>query len=446
MVLCPLLILYAFGYIFNPIGQDITQTGLIYLSTVPSGADIYLWKSHYKYKTPASMTELQPGRYEVTLKLKGYESWTHGISVDAGKAAAFENILLIPKTWQKKTVIQEKFISLNPLDKTDFFLLAKDKHLGSYIGYDWRNSKIVPILPTGATLFNMPVISIFEHQQEPCFIAYGGSLWNRESAYIRFVNDTPEIVDITNLIQGEPMGMEWDEKDTKYIFVIYKNYVDRINIKSMAVSPKYIENVKGCGLYGNEIYIVDDKGSVGILTRDKEKIKTSSAENQFGCQLLEKSDFWKINILRKDVLLFMGKQGQLAANVAPYELTKNGVKGFKFYENKGKLLFWTNKSIGMADFKANEDSALFKTDVILKTIYNKGEDITNCFLIDETHVVFGDYNNLYLLEIEPQGEHHVKFICKIQKNSSIFYSNEKGVVYYLDSQTGYLNFIEVIPI
>lgn len=445
MVLCPLLILYAFGYIFNPIKQEITQTGLIYLSTTPPGANIYLWKSRYKHKTPASITELKPGKYEITLKLKRYKSWMHSISVDAEKAAAFEDILLIPKTWQKKAIIQEKFISLNPLDKADFFLLAKDKNLGSYICYDWRNNKITPILPTSADLFDMPVISIFEHQKEPRFIVYGGSLWNKESAYIRFINGSLEIVDITNLIQGEPIGMVWDEKDKNDIFMVYKNYVNRINIKSMTVSPRYIENIKGCGLYGNWIYTVDNKGSINMLTMGKEKIKTLSAEKQLGYQLLEKSDFWKISILWKDIFLFMGKQGQLVVNVAPYELSKNGAKGFKLYENKRKLLFWKNKSIGIADFKLNGGSSLFKTDVIVKTIYDEGENITNCFLIDERHIVFCDYNKLYLLEVEPQGEHHIELICEIQKNSSIFYSNEKRSIYYLDSQTGYLNLIEVIP-
>ena len=43
IVFCPLVVLYAFGYIFKPQSEEVVvKTGIIYLSTAPAGASIYV--------------------------------------------------------------------------------------------------------------------------------------------------------------------------------------------------------------------------------------------------------------------------------------------------------------------------------------------------------------------------------------------------------------------
>ena len=97
LILCPLLILYSLGYIFNPQNKEIVQTGVIYLSSLPSDADIFLEKSHYIHATPSMIEELLPGDYTITLKSEGYKDWVENVTVEAGKAISFNNILLIPE-------------------------------------------------------------------------------------------------------------------------------------------------------------------------------------------------------------------------------------------------------------------------------------------------------------------------------------------------------------
>lgn len=102
LILCPFLIFYSLGYIFNPLEKALTQTGLISISTLPQGAEIYLGNSRYIKRTPAVIDELLPGRFSIILKLKleGYKPWTHRVRVEPGRAVAFENILLIPQRWK----------------------------------------------------------------------------------------------------------------------------------------------------------------------------------------------------------------------------------------------------------------------------------------------------------------------------------------------------------
>lgn len=52
IVLCPLIILYAFGYIFTPdTERNITKTGVVYVATSPPGATVYVNKEIFPNKT-----------------------------------------------------------------------------------------------------------------------------------------------------------------------------------------------------------------------------------------------------------------------------------------------------------------------------------------------------------------------------------------------------------
>src|SRR3989339_88687 len=95
-VLCPLLILYSLGYAYSPIRGEWARTGVLKLSTLPHGAEIFLEKSRFTHQTPAAIEELLPGDYTITLRKKGYKVWTQRVSIEAGKATAYEKIVLIP--------------------------------------------------------------------------------------------------------------------------------------------------------------------------------------------------------------------------------------------------------------------------------------------------------------------------------------------------------------
>jgi hypothetical protein len=65
-------------------------------------------------------------------------------------------------------------------------------------------------------------------------------------------------------------------------------------------------------------------------------------------------------------------------------------------------------------------------------------------MLDDTHLIFNDNDQIFLLEVEPQGSHHVEFIANLKKNSALFYANGSGSVYYLD-EAGRLEKIQLMP-
>ncbi|MCM8796262.1 MAG: PEGA domain-containing protein [Candidatus Omnitrophica bacterium] len=92
----PFLVSFALGYKFDFHTLRFTKTGLISIKTQPANADIYLAGRLWKEKSPTTITELLPGRYNVKIELTGYYPWEGEVIVYAGQVSRLEKITLFP--------------------------------------------------------------------------------------------------------------------------------------------------------------------------------------------------------------------------------------------------------------------------------------------------------------------------------------------------------------
>lgn len=92
----PYILSYSLGYKFNFRALRFIKTGLIVLKTQPSEAQVYLDGKLLKDKTPLTISELLPGKYNLLVKLEKYYPWNIDINVQAGKVFRFEEIILFP--------------------------------------------------------------------------------------------------------------------------------------------------------------------------------------------------------------------------------------------------------------------------------------------------------------------------------------------------------------
>lgn len=92
----PFILSFALGYKFNMRTFKFTKTGLLALKTQPQGAAIYLDGRLLNEKTPATIYELLPGKYNIRLELEKYYPWLGEVFVDAGKVLRLEKIILFP--------------------------------------------------------------------------------------------------------------------------------------------------------------------------------------------------------------------------------------------------------------------------------------------------------------------------------------------------------------
>jgi PKD repeat protein len=70
--------------------------GSIALTSVPSGADVYL-DGKQKGTAPAIFPDILPGNHQVTLLFKGYDEWSRIVSVGSGQTAAINAVLVATK-------------------------------------------------------------------------------------------------------------------------------------------------------------------------------------------------------------------------------------------------------------------------------------------------------------------------------------------------------------
>ncbi len=120
----PFILSFALGYKFNMRTFKFTKTGLIALKTQPQGASIYLDGKLLNEKTPATISELLPAKYNIRLELEKYYPWFREVSVEAGKVTRLEKIILFP--------LRPDIKQLNK-NETFSFWLDEDKERVYYI-------------------------------------------------------------------------------------------------------------------------------------------------------------------------------------------------------------------------------------------------------------------------------------------------------------------------
>jgi len=447
-VLCPFLILYSFGYIFNPVKGELTQTGLIQISSIPKNAHVYLEASRYTQRTPATLDELQPGRYHLSLRSKGFRKWQHTVTLEQGKAVSFNNVLLIPDKWSEETLHAGPFDGLVPTRHgTHAFIVCTDEKLSDYFFYDILKPHLAPLVPEKSKFAGLSAGPFYMKKHSGLMIVSGGS--SGEGRYILYdARDKEHLVkDVTALFSGEPLFVEWEKDDEDNIFAVYEGYADRINAEKNILQDKHINNIKGFGLYKGKLYFIDGEYHIVSASYDLTKKKDILKDGQLGGRLFHDKDMYQIEFVTDDIIIFMGIRGHLLMNKAPYNILDQGALGTQFINDRNILLYWTDNLIGIADFSTDApDDTVLDHSVRIDTVYSEGTDIVQCFWAgDGTHIVFKDKDTVFVLEIEPQGGPHVSEVVPVKHGTDVFYSADTGAVYYVDGEKGALTKIEIIP-
>lgn len=445
-VLCPLLILYSFGYVLHPANRQISQTGLIHIETIPAGADIYLGKSRYALRTPASVANLSPGRYEVTLKLKGRRLWRHEVSIEQGRAAVFSDVLLLPQhldpaMLEPGSVYQDLIV----LPETDGFILKKSPQLQDVFIFDRKKERVRPLAEEGILFADFPVAGIYQQREGKGIIIFGGSLWNKKF-YLFDREKGSGAIDITKLFHSRPDAIIWSAAYPDDCFARYGDYLDRLDLGAMSVSPRFLEGLKGFGTRDKWLYILEEDNRISKITPEGTGRSVLFEGGHLGKGLFSKSRFYTIQFLDDDTFVFLGEGGDLITTVPPYTLAESGAAGIDFHKRGKRLLFWSKNTIWVADFtQGRPENALFSDSIVVRAVFERGKNITQCFwAYNGTHIIFKDRGQVFLLELIPDGKNHCELLAEAKHNSAVFYSDEAGSLYYLDAK-GNTAKLKIIP-
>ncbi|MFQ5953176.1 MAG: PEGA domain-containing protein [Candidatus Omnitrophota bacterium] len=447
ITVCPLVILYAFGYIYKPgTKEGILKTGLIYLSTAPAGATIYMGNSRYTQKTPTIIQELLPGSYPIKVALEDYLPWTQTVPVEAEKATVLDKVLLLPREWKSKELIPGRVQDIIAVPGTDFFLAKKGMKAEDVLVCDYEKGKAWPLLGPGSPFRESKVLSYYTSKKSPSLLLRVSSARKEKFLWIELKENGGVAKDITNLFQMTPVQVKW-LPGQDYIFVLYAGRLDRVDVASGAVYPEYVLDVRGFDLFDGKIYVLKKDNTFLVMDSDKKTEKMLLGDQKIGDSIFRDKGHYNVEVLSEELILFLGENGALLANRLPYRFVGKGVRGMEFDPKGERVLIWSKDRIGVLDFSAEKTGNVgFEKGPALAWVYTQGKDIGQAsWVYEASHILFRDSSNISLIEIEGYGEFKIDPVFKVNEKSSVFYSDKTGEMYFSDATSGELFSVVIMP-
>jgi len=448
LILCPLLIMYALGYFFKPgMEQGIVKTGLIYMTTVPSGASVYFGKELLPQKTPALIRDLIPASYEIRVELAGHKGWSQKLPVEGGKATVVEHILLLPDDLAAEAITDVPVSRLLPVEGSPWIVLESGDSAGKLQAFNYRQDKIARVFAEDhpasreklAAVHSWPEgRNLLVHTNKPS----GGRYW-----WVDLKEKETEPEDISGLFLQPGERLYHTPQDPRAIFSLQDGTLSRIDVEKKSISPGILTGVRGLGLFNKSIYAVTESKKVLRTALDGEVQETLLRDSDLFSSLFGNADFYKIRIFSKSILLFESPGGKLVSNRLPYELSSSGITGVNYDESKKKAVVWKQDRIGVIDFRDRDsERPVFEHGPRISWVYRGGANIRQAFWVyDASHVLFRDGDSVFLLELETHAKPYLRELFKVRENTDIFYSEDTGKVYFVDPAAKGLAAFELLP-
>jgi hypothetical protein len=135
-----LVLLYqSYGYNIDRKG-NVLQNGLVFVSSQPTGAAIYLNDKRYKSNTDSRVL-VPAGSYNLSVSLDGYRTWQRPIQVIGGDVQHFDYPFLFPQTLKPTSLADTDTLPAFSTQSPDrrWILTMQNETPGTFTKYDLRN-------------------------------------------------------------------------------------------------------------------------------------------------------------------------------------------------------------------------------------------------------------------------------------------------------------------
>ncbi|HUD05989.1 MAG TPA: PEGA domain-containing protein [Candidatus Saccharimonadales bacterium] len=279
LLLTVVLLFIAYGYGIGKNGQ-IIQNGLVFVSSAPNPAQIYLNGSYSGSNTNARL-ELPAGQYTVQIKLNGYRTWVRSVGVEGGSVERFNYPFLFPNILSPtdaedysavpglvtQSPSKQWLLIQKPGSNTDFdeYNLANPKQLTST-----STTVSIPatILTSPAGTQSLQLIAWASDNQYALLLhTYAGG-----SEYILFDRQTPsDSLNLTKTLNLSPtmtLGLDNLAYNQYYIYDSNSQTISTVSLTT-PITP-IISHVLDYAVYGTGTieYVTPDDASAGNVYVD----------------------------------------------------------------------------------------------------------------------------------------------------------------------------------
>lgn len=438
-VLTPYVILYALGYNFNPEEVELVKTGLVSIVTEPKNATITLQKKRVVEKSPTAVRGLLPGKYPLRISRKGYDAWEKEIEIFPEKATRLEPVLLLPKKPEEEWLSSRAYQGLVPDFINSKILAWEGDSLDGLWAFDPFFKRETPIGSEIRASSQMQILSTQAKKGSNLVLFKIRKAGAESYVFLNPDHDKRRVRDLAGVIPAQSELLNWDPKNPSAIYFLKDGLLSGIDLHRLMLYPK-TNDVLGFGVKQNRLHLLKKDFSVirtdhrlanpEVLTEDSvlaKQIFSPRAAQYYRIEIFQK------DLLKKDLFVFLSDQGALITNRLPYYHVDQGVLDFRYatQSDEEKILFWTRRELGVIAFVKIAEG-VFEKGPSQTWLYRQAADIRQAFwAYDDTHVVFLDGDQIYLVEAAGQEPYLLRPIAKVLAGSSILYQERNHSVYYL---------------
>jgi len=448
LVLCPLIIFYALGYIFTPkLEEGFAKTGLIRVETLPSGASVWIANKRFSEKTPATIRNLLAGDYDIRISLAGHRPWIRRITVEPGKAASFSHVLLVPRKLDPRPLITGPFTGLYPVPGTRFLLLKGSELAGDLRAFDWKNETVSWVFPKPFPFANAKLVRIFTANESPFILVQIEHAGGMKFLGYSLDKDKSEAQDLSGLFKERaPDEILWEGAKPDYLFVRYDRNVSRIDLEKMKVLPGFFQNVRGVGIFKGKIYALSGPSIVRTNFNAKPGDETFVESGAFLEDLFREDGKFKIDFISHNTICISSEKGEFFSNALPYRFVEEGVRGYHAAPEGRKVVLWQERRVGILDLeKPERKKEFFERGPEIKWVFDRAADVRDAYFVyDAAYILFSDRGEVFLAPVKEEGSSAEKPI-KICEGAAIFYSEKTGALYYLEPSQGHFMALQLLP-
>lgn len=299
-----ILVYQAYGFGFSKNGQ-VVQSGLVFFSSKPNPAQIYLNGTLNKNETNSRMV-LEENIYNVVLKRDGYRDWKRTIEVDGGSVRHYDYPFLFPvklETTNLHSIAGSPNIITQSPDRR-WLLVQIPETTPKFQVYDLKNPKDPPVevvLPSGSytKVIGNDSWEYSEWADDNSHIVLVHNFNNKKEYVLVDRKDPTKSVNLSNTITEKFGELTLINKkyDKYYLYDPSILTLKKASLTEPAPMP-VLDKVYAFKAYGNDdlLYVTDstkEPGKVQYTLRLKDKnyvLKTTPSDNKYLVDLTEYSN------------------------------------------------------------------------------------------------------------------------------------------------------------
>ncbi|MDB5185312.1 MAG: hypothetical protein JWN38_1120 [Candidatus Saccharibacteria bacterium] len=286
----------------------VIQNGLLFFSSQPNPAQIYIDGKRYKADTNTRVT-LPADIYKFELRRSGYQTWKRTISVPGGQILSFDYPLLIPNKLSPVKLADYTSAPALATQSPDrrWIVIAKAGSLSEFDVYDTRDLTKAPVsisLPTGVltTATGAQTLELSEWSTDNSHFLVKHH-YDNKTEYILINRESPtDSVNLSSVITGS--FTELKLLDRKYDHYLVYNRADQSLKKATLSQPTptaYLTNVLAYQSYSDDMMLYATPGSEA----DKVAIRLLQGTHTYTIRSLDTSATYLLDLTKFNNTLYV---------------------------------------------------------------------------------------------------------------------------------------------